>query len=163
MKDEAGLAVAAAMVFQVSAHARAGQCLTAQHFAEQAQMLLAEEDSAYRELVRHGAEPVVEAARRRRQSLIAAIARHRLDEDARHRQRAAAIEQAEKAAERMLIEANRGDLCVRRPTVVAPGGVTVEELVAALELAVHELRRRLAAHRAAIESDPGDERRVAQR
>ncbi|WP_410870133.1 hypothetical protein [Nocardia sp. A7] len=174
------LAVAAAMVFQVSAHARAGLRGTAAAFEAQARLLLADGEEKYLESVekarareaepaatgdvevarRHGAEEV-EGADRRRHSLIAAIARHRLDEDTRNRRRGAAIDKQERAAERMLIEANRGDLCAFRPTVTSAGGVTIDELVAAQELAVHELRRRLDVYIAAVEADPDDDRYVA--
>ncbi|MFD4460364.1 hypothetical protein [Nocardia sp. NPDC058480] len=174
------LAVAAAMVFQVSAHARTGLRATAEAFEAQARLLLAEGEAEHRdsvrdacaraeelaatadaELARRQRDGAVDGADRRRHSLIAAIARHRLDEDARDRHRAAAIDKQERAARRVLIEANRGDLCAYRPTVPSPAGVTVDELVAAQELAVHELRRRLDVYLAAVEAHPEDDRYVA--
>ncbi|WP_194823961.1 hypothetical protein [Nocardia sp. XZ_19_231] len=174
------LAVAAAMVFQVSAHARAGLRTTAESFEAQARLLLADGEAEHRdsvrdayaraeelvatadvEMARRQRDSEVDGADRRRHSLIAAIARHRLDEDARNRRRAAAIDKQERAAQRMLIEANRGDLCAYRPTVTSPAGVTVDELVAAQELGVHELRRRLDVYLAAVETHPEDDRYVA--
>ncbi|MFD3703983.1 hypothetical protein ACFWUP_12595 [Nocardia sp. NPDC058658] len=156
------LAVAAAMVFQVSAHARAGLRSTAEAFDTQARLLLAEGEAKHRESVTDAPDhAAIDKADRRRQSLIAAIARHRLDEDTRNRQRGAAIDKQEHAAQRMLIEADRGDLCAYRPNAHPAGGVTVDELVAAQELAVRELRRRLDAYLAAIEANPGDDRYVA--
>ncbi|MGY0500973.1 hypothetical protein ACWZHB_21005 [Nocardia sp. FBN12] len=181
-RDDAArqLGVAAAMVFRVSAYARAGLRGTAAAFEAQARLLLADGEATHQESVRDAyareaefaAAGDVEAARRRcadevdvadrrRHSLIAAIARHRLDEDTRNRHRGAAIDKQERAAERMLIEADRGDLCAYRPTVSSAGGVTIDELVAAQELAVHELRRRLDVYLAAVEADPDDDRYVA--
>ncbi|MFE1592022.1 hypothetical protein [Nocardia sp. NPDC058705] len=170
------LAVAAAMVFQVSAHARAGLRTTAEAFEAQARLLLADGEAKHRESVaaanaraeaaddveaRRRCDDEIDAADRRRHSLIAALARHRLDEDTRNRQRGAAIDKQEHAAQRLLIEADRGDLCAYRPTVHSIGGVTVDELVAAQESAVHELRRRLDAYLAAVEANPEDDRYVA--
>ncbi|MFD3591625.1 hypothetical protein ACFWU5_02770 [Nocardia sp. NPDC058640] len=162
--DAVRLTVAAAMVFQVSAHARAGLRTAAQCFEEQARLLLADGESTHRarvaaagarvesadadELaaaVTHRDNEILEADRRR-QSLIAAIARHRLDEDTRARHHRATIDRFERSAQQMLIEAGRRDLCAYRPTVDSAGGVTVDELVAALELAVHDLRRRVDAY-----------------
>lgn len=183
-RDDAArqLAVAAAMVFRVSAHARAGLRGTAEAFEAQARSLLADgaarhqasvRDAGAREaerattgdveVARRRRDDEIEGANRRRQSLTTAIARHRLDEDTRNRHRAAAIEKQERAAERMLIEADRGDLCAYRPTMSSAGAVTIDELVAAQELAVHELRRRLDVYLAAVEADPGDDRSVADR
>ena len=174
------LTVAAAMVFQVSAHARTGLRTTAESFEAQARLLLVEGEAKHHDTVRDACaraeelaataeaetarrhrDSEVDGADRRRHSLIAAIARHRLDEDARNRRRATAIDKQERAAERMLIEANRGDLCAYRPTVTSPAGVTIDELVAAQELAVHELRRRLDVYLAAVEAHPEDDRYVA--
>ncbi|MFD3743017.1 hypothetical protein [Nocardia sp. NPDC058633] len=173
------LAVAATMVFRVSAHARAGLRAMAATFEAQARLLLADGEAEHRDSVRDAcarAEELAatdsEAARRqrataidgadrRRHSLIAAIARHRLDEDTRNRRRANAIDKQERAVRRMLIEADRGDLCAYPPTVSSAAGVTVDELVAAQELAVHELRRRLRAYLTAVEAHPEDDRYVA--
>ncbi|MFF2086032.1 hypothetical protein ACFVVM_19830 [Nocardia sp. NPDC058176] len=164
------LAVAAAMVFQVGAQARAGLRARAACVERQARLLLAEGEIDYLRSVRdaldrgesvvvrgHG-DDEIDRADRRWQSLIAAIARHRLDEDERHRRSIAAVDEQERLAERLLREVNRGDLCANRPTVVAPGAVRIERLLAAQELAVHELRLRLGDYVTAVEASTGGDR-----
>ncbi|MGW4634661.1 hypothetical protein [Nocardia sp. NPDC004415] len=89
-------------------------------------------------------DAAIDAAEYRHQSAHATIARHRLDRETDQRRRMAVVDQMSTTATELLVAAAREDLLVPlSPTMALPDRVTAEGLVAAQELAVHELRRHL--------------------
>ncbi|MEU4596061.1 hypothetical protein [Nocardia sp. NPDC023988] len=96
----------------------------------------------------------ITAADHQLQTGTAALARHLLELDDRERHHRAVIDAHERTACRLLLSVRRGDL-IHEPEPTPPTTVlSTEELLRALEVAVHELRRQVEAQPAPDRTAP---------